>query len=80
MHGTQVRDAYTAYKTGVSPRRYLSYAILSVSPSGFLLETLPHPILAREEVEGITVSHRKPEGLTDRLTYRAYMALRLVVL
>ena len=42
--------------------------------------TLPHPIWTREEVEGIKVSHRKPEGLTDRLAYGACMALRFVVL
>ena len=42
--------------------------------------TLPHPIWTREEVEGIKVSHRKPEGLTDRLAYGACMALRFVML
>ena len=38
--------------------------------------TMPHPIWTREEVEGIQISHRKPEGLTDRLAYGACMALR----
>ena len=42
--------------------------------------TLPHPIWTQEEVEGIKISHRKPEGLTDRLAYGACMALRFVML
>jgi len=38
--------------------------------------TMPHPIWTKDEVEGIEVSHRKPEGVSDRLAYAACMALR----
>ena len=40
--------------------------------------TMPHPIWTKDEVEGIEVSHRKPEGVSDRLAYAACMALRYI--
>ena len=38
--------------------------------------SMPHPIWTKKEVEGIKVSHRKPEGVSDRAAYMSCMALR----
>lgn len=39
--------------------------------------TLPHPIWSHDEVESVTVTHRRPVGFTDHLAYYSVAAMRL---
>jgi hypothetical protein len=51
----------------------LNCVSISLCPKDYLL---PHPIWSKDEVEEITVTHRPPENITDKLAYYTVMTLR----